>query len=317
MVGIVVAIGVLCLLYMSFKIGKFGALGEKGYEISVTLADAGGLDPRSPVQIAGVHVGRIKSIKLEGYSAHVTMLILQHYKVPVDSKVVIRTQGVLGDKFIEILPGKSQQFLAGGDYLKDVVAPPDFNEIFTNVGMAAKNFGETMDSIKSVLGKDGQANISKSLENIQVATGDFRSLVAGNKTNITRIVTNLENISSDIEKGKGTLGKLAKDDTLYTDAKSVVASLKTVSKDLEEGKGTIGKLVKDESLYNDAKEVVDNLKDVTEGFKNGEGTLGKLAKDDSLYTDVQKAAKKVQKGAEGLQEMTPVTILSTIIGTFF
>jgi phospholipid/cholesterol/gamma-HCH transport system substrate-binding protein len=52
-------------------------------------------------------------------------------------------------------------------------------------------------------------------------------------------------------------------------------------------------------------------------MKKGEGTLGKLAKDDSLYNETEKAVKKVQKGAEGIQEMTPVTVLGTILGVFF
>ena len=67
----------------------------------------------------------------------------------------------------------------------------------------------------------------------------------------------------------------------------------------------------------DARKAVDNITEITDGIKKGEGTFGKLAKDESLYNETEKAMKKVQKAAEGIQELTPITILGTIFGTFF
>lgn len=317
LVGILVLIGIVLLFYMSFRIGKFGAFGQQGYEIMVTLNNANGLDARSPVQIAGIEVGRIKTIKLEGYSALTTLLIKHGIKIPTDSKASVRTQGTLGDKYIEIIPGKEQTYLADGGKITDVTATADLDEILAQVGVAAKDFGETISSFKGIIGEQEKANLRKSLENIQTVSGDFRELVAKNKDNVGRIVNNLETISKDIEGGKGTIGKLVKDDTLYNDAKEVVATLKNVSKDIEEGKGTFGKLAKDEALYTDVRKAVDNITEITDGIKKGEGTFGKLAKDESLYTETEKAVKKVQKAAEGIQELTPITILSTIFGTFF
>ena len=105
LVGILVLIGIILLFYMSFRIGKFGAFGQQGYEIAVSINNANGLDPRSPVQIAGVEVGRIKTIKLDGYKAIVTLLIKKGIKIPADSKAAVKTQGTLGDKYVEIIPG--------------------------------------------------------------------------------------------------------------------------------------------------------------------------------------------------------------------
>ena len=95
LVGILVLIGIILLFYMSFRIGRFGAFGQQGYEIMVTLNNANGLDPRSPVQIAGIEVGRIKTIKLDGYKANVTLLIKKGIKIPADSKAAVKTQGTL------------------------------------------------------------------------------------------------------------------------------------------------------------------------------------------------------------------------------
>lgn len=337
-VGILVIIGIIMLFYMSFRVGKFGVFREKGYDLTVSLNNAAGLDPKSPVHIAGVEVGKVRRITLDGYKASATLIIRDGVYIPVDSKIAVRTQGILGDKYLEITPGVEKKFLAKGERIKEVITSPDFDEIFTSLNSAAKNFGETMDGFKGIIGEKEKVNIQKSIDNIQVLSGDFKDLISGNKDNINRIVSSatlfsdrlgtmadkadetlagLKNIVKDVEDGKGTLGLLVKDDKLYKDASDAVASFKSISSDIDQGKGSLGKLVKDDSLYNDTKDTVRNLKEITDGVKKGEGTLGKLTKDDSLYVETEKAMKKLQKGADGISEMTPITILGTIFGVFF
>ena len=323
-VGVLVLVGIIVLFYMSFRIGKYGVFREEGYQITVSVGNASGLDIKTPVQIAGVEIGKVRKIALEGYKANTTLIIKQGVKIPSDSKVAVRSQGVLGDKVIEIIPGPGKTFLAQGDRIENVIEAPDFNEIFTNVNVAAKNFGETMSDFKGLIGASEKENIKKSIENIQVMSGEFKELIKENKEGITRVVSNadealtgLKTVVKEVESGKGTLGLLIADDRLYNDAKDVVGSMKNLTTDIEEGKGTIGKLVKDETLYADAKETAKNLKDITDGIKKGEGSLGKLVNDDKLYNETEKTMKKVQRAADGVSEMTPITILGTIFGLFF
>jgi phospholipid/cholesterol/gamma-HCH transport system substrate-binding protein len=323
-VGVLVLAGILILFYMSFRVGKYGFFREQGYELFVTFTNASGLDVKTPVQIAGVAVGKIKEIALEGYKAKVTLTIKKSVRIPVDSKVAVKSQGVLGDKFIEIIPGQGKMFLAQGGKIEDIIQAPNFDEIFTNVSTAAKNFGDTMSEFKGLVGENERVNIKKSIENIQVVSGEFKDLVKGNKENIGRIVNNadetltgLKVIVKNVEDGKGTLGLLVKDDQLYRDAKDAVGTIKNITSDIEQGKGTIGKLVSDDTMYTDAKDTIKNIKDITDGIMKGEGSLGKLAKDDKLYNETEKAVKKVQRAADGISEMTPVTILGTLLGMFF
>jgi phospholipid/cholesterol/gamma-HCH transport system substrate-binding protein len=323
-VGILVIIGVLILFYMSFKVEKFGLFREDGYELSVILDNASGLDMRTPVFVAGVQVGNIKKISLSGYKAKVRMLLSKNVKVPFDSTIAIKSQSLLGDKYIEIIPGVESKYFAEGDKITNVSTSPDFDQLFARFDIAAKNIGDTMGEFKGILGEDDKVNIKKSIENIQVASSDFRNILGKNKDDVDRIISStaiitnkMETIVKDVEQGKGTLGLLVKDDKLYNDAKDTVTSLKNITSDIEQGKGTLGMLAKDEALYSDAKETFSNVREITDGIKQGEGTLGKLAKDDSLYLETEKALKKVQKGAESLQEMAPITILGTIFGFFF
>jgi len=323
-VGIVVLIGFILLFYMSFRISKFGVLSEKGYELQVYIENANGIDSKSPVLIAGVEIGRVKKVKLDNFKALVTFIVKEGVQIPSDSAIAIKTQGVLGDKYLEIIPGNDKKILAKGDMIKNVKTSPDFNEIFSQVSTAAKKFGDTIGEFQGLLGDKEKTSIKSSIENIHTITGEFKDILKENKQGINSLITSaddtlkgLKKIVNDVEAGKGSLGMLINDDKLYVDAKEIMSALKSISKDIEEGKGSLGKLVKDDSLYNDAKDTVKNLKDLTDGIKKGEGTLGKLAKDESLYIETEKAMKKLQKGADGLSEMTPVSILGTIFSFIF
>jgi phospholipid/cholesterol/gamma-HCH transport system substrate-binding protein len=323
-VGILVLVGVILLFYMSFKVEKFGFFREEGYELSVVVDNASGLDRRTPVFIAGVQVGSISRISLTGYRARVRMLIRKSVAIPIDSTVAIKSQSLLGDKYIEIIPGSENSNFAEGAILTNVVTSPSFDQLFAQFDSAARNIGDTIGEFKGIIGENEKVNIKKSIENIQVASSDFRNILGKNKNDVDRIISNtavitnkMETIVKDVEQGKGTLGLLVKDDKLYNDAKDTITSLKNITSDIEQGKGTLGMLSKDGALYSEVKETFSNVREITDGIKQGEGTLGKLAKDDSLYLETEKALKKVQKGAESIQEMAPITILGTIFGFFF
>jgi phospholipid/cholesterol/gamma-HCH transport system substrate-binding protein len=337
-VGIVVLFSIVLLFYMSARIGKFGILTQQGYELKANFKNVAGLDNKSPVQVAGVEVGRVKDIKLEEYHAKATLIITPGVKIPVDSKVAIKSAGILGDKYLEIIPGQSTQYLKDRDKIEHVTSYADYDELFGTVSSAAKSFGQTMENINQVLGEKEKQNIRNAFQNIQQAAGEIKGLVADNRDNVKVITTNLATASEqfqplvkkadtafsgmseivqNVREGKGSLGLLLKDEKLYKDASQTVASLRTISSDLDQGKGSLGMLLKDDSLYLEAKQTVKNIREVTDSINRGEGTLGKLAKDPTLAVEAEKALKKVQKAAEGVQEQTPITILGTIFGILF
>lgn len=327
-VGIVVLLGIAILFYMSFRIGKFGSLTEgRGYIITAHFKNISGLDTKSPVEIAGVEVGRVYKISLDRNLAKTELLIKEGVKIPVDSKVAIKSFGILGDKYVEIAPGQSQTYARAGQEMTNVATYVDFDEIFQTVSSAAKNIGETVGQFKGVLDEKSKEDFKAGLSNLRAASGEVKDLIAVNKGNVNRIVKNVAEASAQlgpltekadsvitevntivegVNEGKGTIGKLVKDETLYNDAKTVVANLKSVSTDIEQGKGTIGKLVKDEALYNDARETMKNVNQFTSGLK-----------EKNLVAEADKTMKKIQQAAEGVQEQTPIAIMGTIFGLFF
>ena len=106
-----------------------------------------------------MEVGRVSKITLDNTMAKTALSHERRREIPVDSKIAIKSFGILGDKYIEITPGKSTRTMKDGEELKNVVSYADYDEIFQNVSTAAKNFGDTMEQFKGVLGEKEKKNL--------------------------------------------------------------------------------------------------------------------------------------------------------------
>jgi len=363
-VGIFVVLGILVLTYFTVRVGRI-AVREEGYRAYSYVESAAGLDKNSPVRIAGVEVGKVETIKLEGLKAKITMLLPFNLKLPLGSKVYVKSAGLLGEKYVEIAPGTDTEFIKAGGLIEEGGPSADVDRVLTQLSNIGGDIQRVTRSLGNVLGgeegeksikelvtgaKETMVNLQHITQTIDRGEGTLGKLVKDDKlyaevkdtmTNLRQVtegiekgegtlgklvkdealyndtkatMANLKKVSDQIESGEGTLGKLVKDEALYNDTKATMASLKKVSEQIESGEGSLGKLVKDESLYNETKATMANLNKISEQIEKGEGTLGKLAKDDALYDDTRRAVKSVQKAADGISEVTPVTVLSVVLG---
>lgn len=123
LVGFFILFGTLALLVLAFKVsGLTSAVDENGYKITAAFDNVGGLKIRSPVSLAGVHIGEVSAIKLDNvqYKALVTMKIDSKYKkLPVDTSASILTQGLLGANYISLTPGFAHTFLNNNGIVQD------------------------------------------------------------------------------------------------------------------------------------------------------------------------------------------------------
>jgi phospholipid/cholesterol/gamma-HCH transport system substrate-binding protein len=130
-VGVFVIIGVLALSYLSIRLGRVELLGERGYFVTADFPSVGGLRPGSTVEIAGVEVGRVEAITLADYQARVTMRIRRGVKLQEDSIASIKTKGLIGEKYVRINPGGSDQLIPPNGRIREVEAPVDFEELLS------------------------------------------------------------------------------------------------------------------------------------------------------------------------------------------
>jgi len=120
LVGLFVLLGMAGLVFLSLKAANLGSFGNRdGYVVTARFDNIGGLKPRSPVRSAGVTVGRVTSIVLDGktFQGVVTMELDRSVQFPRDSSAKILTSGLLGDQYVGIEPGGDEKNLAAGEVI--------------------------------------------------------------------------------------------------------------------------------------------------------------------------------------------------------
>lgn len=327
-VGIFVVIGIFLLVFMTLKIEKFQIGREAGYLLHIYFDSVAGLTKNAPVRVAGVPVGSVEKVALDQGKGKVTFHLPYNITIYKDAKAYLKSEGFLGEKYIEIVPGTPGSLKVEPNGVIEQGSPPaDVEQFLANVSAVREDLKEVIKPLGDVLKAIDPKKVEEIVTNVDKFSGQLTSLAKDSKETIEKAkgaFSKMEDIGEKVNKGEGTLGKLITDESLYRDAKEVVEkvkgtaeTLKNVSDKIERGEGTLGKLIQDDSLYNEAKETLQSMKGITEKVDKGEGTLGKLVNDDTLIKEAEKTMKKVQKAAEGIQEQTPITVLSTILSIFF
>jgi len=130
-VGIFVLAGLACLAYLAIHLGKMEVLGS-GYQLTAEFDNVSGLKVGASVEVAGVEVGRVESIRLSPTDqAQVVLSLEKGLKVYADAIASIRTKGIIGDKFVKLSPGGTEQLLPPGGKIRDTESSVNFEELIS------------------------------------------------------------------------------------------------------------------------------------------------------------------------------------------
>ena len=128
-VGGFVLVGILCLAYLSIKLGKLEMVGGNVYEVEAQFNSASGLKPGTAVEIAGVEVGRIRGITLIEDRAKVILAVNSSVKLYTDTIASIKSRGIIGEKFLSLSPGGGGDPLKPGDTIRDTESGLDLEQL--------------------------------------------------------------------------------------------------------------------------------------------------------------------------------------------
>ena len=131
-VGIFVFVGMLCLAYLTVKLGNMEVFSQKGYLLSASFNSTTGLRVGSSVEIAGVDVGKVVKISLEpenDFRARVEMRIHENVRFGDDVIASIKTHGLIGDKYVNLLPGGSTVLLDNNDEISETTPMFDLESL--------------------------------------------------------------------------------------------------------------------------------------------------------------------------------------------
>ncbi len=133
-VGVFVLVGILCLSYLSIKLGKMEIVGGDSYRVYANFDSISGLKTGASVEIAGVEVGRVDRINLDekaGFTARVALKVNSGIQLQDDVIASIRTRGIIGDKYIMLKPGGSDVILKDGDRIRETESAIDFESLIS------------------------------------------------------------------------------------------------------------------------------------------------------------------------------------------
>ncbi len=130
-VGMFVLIGIFCVGYLSIKFGKMEWIGENYYPVTATFASVAGLKPGAEVQMAGVEIGKVEAVSLEPEMQVALVRMKIEKKVVLSEDVIasIKTSGLIGDKYVKISPGGSDEVIKPGDAISETESALDIEEL--------------------------------------------------------------------------------------------------------------------------------------------------------------------------------------------
>jgi len=299
-VGLFVFLALAALAYMSLQVGRGIFVRGGTYDLTVDFPNVSGLKIAAPVEIAGIEVGKVKDIALAQDRARVTLQIRERYPVRADATAVIRTRGVLGDKYVELANGTAEApALADGGRIVNTGPSAGMDDLLEKVGRIADDIGLVAKSVAGVLGgPQGEQDLRLTVQSLRDMSVSLNQLVQANMESVNAIVTNMREFTGDLRQLTG-----ANRQSIQTmvdnfaaasgQLKSSLESMNRVMARLESGQGALGQLINDPKMGEDLKQTVSSLQSVAEKIDQGKGTLGKLVNDD-------KTGKELDRALEGL-----------------
>jgi len=280
----------------------------RGYTLYALFHNVQDLKVGDRVKMAGVEVGRIEGIDLQDEEARVTMKMKKGVQVKLDSVAMIKFTGLMGQDFVSLSFGTPEASVAQDGTVLKSAEQPDLSVLLAKIDNVAT----------------GVENLTKSFSGIKIdeLLGPFVDFMKDNRAPLTASISNIDAVTTQISEGKGTVGKLIYDPTLYdsaltavTNLQSTLADAKSIVNQINAGQGTAGKLVKDDKLYNETTSSMTNLKEILQKINQGQGTIGKLVNDQEFYKNAKLTLQKVDKATEGLEDQGPLSVLGIAVNS--
>ncbi len=271
-VGIFVVAGLAAVL-LTLGIMTDAALFRGRYIVTTSVPDAGGIRKGDPVLMHGVNIGRILGFGISRNGVLMRLEIEGEYKIPSDSRVEIKGQGLLGGMAADVLPGSSPQPVKGGDTLPGGIGPGLFDKVDALAGSADRVAVRVRNMLSDKTVADVQGAAAEARESLtrlqsilQEQRGELRSLT----TSLRRSAEGVEKATSgpELERSVKRIDRITErlDGTVATLDRSS-RSLDSILARLDRGEGTLGKLLRDEQLYKNATDATANLNRAAEELR--------------------------------------------------
>ena len=278
-VGLLVLVGSVILMYMTFAVGKYEIGEKKGYRIVALFDSVAGLDAKAAVRMAGVKIGTVEAVGLEDGRAKVVLRINPNVKIGRGAEAAVKTMGLLGDKYVDIVPPRGTEggrqprersgFYQDNERLEVTASPSDVDRLVTQLSGIADDIKQVTASLRQVFGSQrGEKSMEDILHDLRQTTANIRefsyALRGDGGELITRLNDLAQNLNGVVNDNKDNL-KVTMENVREAskNAELALASINEVTKRIDRGEGTLGKLVTDESMYTSIDSAAKGIADYT------------------------------------------------------
>lgn len=277
-VGLFIIAAIAIFFYMSYHVGsfRFDRLNYNTY--TVYFQDVSGLNRKADVKIAGVKVGWVDELALvnDGLQVKATIMVDSKSIVHADAYAVVRQEGFLGTKHLELIPGSPQaQKLESGSMLtRPTKNPVTFDEMLQQFSAIADSMQSVVQSInKTIGGPEGERSVKELVDNLQDSLKHFASfttrmdrVLADNESSIGGIFHNLNDaiprISANIEDNVDRVSRVLERDfnRMATGLEQGIAPIRDAMNKINEGQGILGQLITDEEAADDLRTAINGVR---------------------------------------------------------
>lgn len=315
-VGLFILVGFLIFIWGTTQITHLGE--EDGYELYAAFDNAAGLDLNAPVRMVGVNIGRVAGIDIVNRKARVILHIDEGRRIDRDAIFTIRSQGILGDKYVGIEPGTGGEYFKPGDTVSRTKPGSDLDSLMDSLQTAGQDLSAILSSLRKVIGtEDGERSMGDILQNTRDLTANLSALVSDNREKVSRIMDNLDGLTAKLD---GITGENREDvretianirqisesirDDLPRLTEKLEGAADQVSGVLSDNRETVKETI--ERINRDAEileETLNSIRVVAKRIEEGEGTVGKLINEDETYVSLNETLEGLSKAMKRGEEL--------------
>jgi len=276
------------------------SIRKANYTFTVLFDNIQGVNVGDQVDMLGKKIGKVSQSRIIGQRISVELSIDNSFafSIPVDSKIEVKSEGLIGSKYISITPGlNTKDYILPGETVEGL-KEFDFAEITPGIVPLTQDLSAFARRLKATLGEEEKDKIRFTIKNIESLTSELDSLVFNygriitddDKKNIKDFIKNLNGVVKDLKYGINK--EIKKIDSMLENFKQVTDK----SADLSE---TITLLKDASESFNESAEKLNN---VLSKIDNSEGTIGKLINDPSLYNNTSSLVEEMQQFVKDIKE---------------
>ena len=280
---------------------------DDGYRVYALFDNARGLIPKSRVVIAGIPVGYIEDIRLEGNQARVDLVLGEDVSVYENGNIALRTVSLLGEKVLVIDPGTTdRQRLVDGDRIAQVsesASVPDVLEKFDAISQHVLAVSEQLEHVFGT--SEGGQRMESALRNLSEALEGVNRTIQANEEAVTRTLSSIENTA--LEGGPRLVAALENAQAATQEIRELIQEGRP---DLQRGVEEVDETVSSiRRAAEQLEEVLADAHEISDRTARGEGTIGRLTTDEALIDEVEGAAQGLNNLVGGFARLQTIVEL--------